>query len=163
MKRKIDNLKKKFKTCLSVSETKSLHVIQRLPNEVPDEAKKCLEKEANIASSLEEHNKIRDTLLRNSGDLMTTHSNLQIVSASRLRSKHEGDTFIIGPCIVLYVHEKGVIPVNEEPFSYKVEDFLIDVREDVYTNFADPRLAIGSRIARNKGTGKIAGFVQLPT
>ena len=163
VKRKLDNLKEKIKTCLSISETKSLRVIQRLPNEVSDEAKKCLEKEANIAFSLEEHNKIRDTLLRNSGDLMKTHSNLQIVSASRLRSKHEGESFIIGPCIVLYVHVKGMIPVKEEPFPPTVGDFPVDVREGVFTNFADPRLAIGSTIKGKKDTsGKIAGFVQLP-
>ena len=160
VKRKIVNLKEKILSFLPVKEF--FRVIQRLPDEVSDEAKKCLEKEANIAFSLEEHNLIRDTLLRNSGDLMKTHGNLQVVSASKIKSKQNGRTVKMGPCIVMYVHVKGIIPVNEEPFPHKVGDFLVDVREGVFTNYGDPKLAIGCTISGKGKTGKIAGFVHLP-
>ena len=160
VKKKLDNLNEKIKTCLS--EKKSFRVIQRLPDEVSDEAKKCLKKEANLDFTLEMHKKLRDTIICHSRGLMKSHSNLELVSASKLRSRRNGEETIKWPCIVLYVHVKGIIPVKEQPFPDKVGDFLVDVREGVYTNFADPQLAMGSTIRGKDNIGKIAGFVHLP-
>ena len=157
VKRKIYNLNEK------VSNKEPFRIVQKLADEVSGKAKVCLQKETGLAFTLQEHSDLRDTLLRNAENLMKSHSNLELVSVSKIKSKDSGHKIEENPCLVMYVHVKGIIPVNEMPFPEKVEGFIVDVREGVFNYYNDPKLAIGSTIRGNDKCGKIAGFVQLRT
>ena len=68
--------------------------------------------------------------------LLEKHSNITTVSASLFKSSNytEGnENFEENLCIVLYVHVKGYIPLNEDPFPLNIEKYDVDVRECVFT------------------------------
>lgn len=138
-------------------------VIQRLPNEVSEEAKKCAEKEAGLTFSFDEHLKLREILTEHSEHLMNSHSNLLAVSASKVKFRKLGKQTDVKTCIVLYVHVKGIIPVGEQLFPEKIGQYEVDVREGVFQMYSGLKLAMGSCIGniQSKSRGILGGFVRL--
>ncbi|XP_053378860.1 uncharacterized protein LOC123526246 [Mercenaria mercenaria] len=107
--------------------------------------------------------------------LMSKHKMLSIITPSPVRSKRYGfDDFLIErePCIVLYVHTKNYVPIDEEPFQDYYDGIPIDVREGVFvTHPATPfstedtdvlkmGCQIGSEMSKNAGT--LGGFIEHP-
>ncbi|XP_013401761.1 uncharacterized protein LOC106167508 [Lingula anatina] len=64
---------------------------------------------------------------RVSQGLFANHRNLTIISASPV--KVTGGKISCMPCIVLYCHTKGVVPLGESLFPESIEGFPVDVRE----------------------------------
>lgn len=64
-------------------------------------------------------------------DYAKMHSNIEIISASRFKSKSFGKNWKLEDtnCIVLYCRRKGFIPFLEEPFPTNIKGIPVDVRE----------------------------------
>lgn len=117
--------------------------------------------------SFGEHLKLRETLTKHSEHLMSSHSNLLAVSASKLKSRNLGKQTELKTCIVLYVHVKGIIPVEEQLFPQEIGGFQVDVREAIVKLYMGNKLAMGSCIfSKLSGKpdlqGKLGGFVRFP-
>ena len=139
-------------------------VVQRLTYEVSDEAKRCLKYENDHKTSLEVVSELQDSVAEHAADLLKSHSNLQIVSASTIKSRQSGSVTEVKTCIVLYVHIKGIIPFHEKPFPTTVGKFPTDIREGIFQRYAGPKLTIGCEIFSTYGLkGKLGAFVRFPT
>ena len=98
--------------------------------------------------------------------LFTNHSNLNMVSISKIKSKRFGREYHSisnETCITLYCDHKGLIPIGENEFPSQIGEHPTDVREG-YCSLASNELTHGETIKRpdlNK-TGTIGGFVDLP-
>ena len=154
--------------------------LQRVKNEVSGEAMFCLEKESEMRFSKEEMNKLHACIVKHSPTLFKLHSNIQIISGSRIKCRgysvtNEENTHIENTtCIVLYVHVKGIIPVNETVFPSEMDGFPVDVREGCFKTFMlqegasdspeyHRNLTMGCHIANSyKMSGSLGGFIQLP-
>lgn len=106
------------------------------------------------------------------------HSNITMMSVSWMKSKGFGtpeESIEQLPCIALYVHIKGMIPIAEDPFPVNVENFPVDVREATFTFLhggpceyhekLKMGCAIGSSMQNADGhflTGTLGGFVDHP-
>ena len=137
-------------------------IIQRHLDEVSDEATHCLKSENPLRYSLNEQYELRETIMRYSDALMQAHSNLLIISASPIKSRKAGEHVEVRTCIVLYVHIKGIIPLQEKAFPAKVGDFPVDVREGVFKKYSLAKLSIGNEILSAYGMiARLGGFVRL--
>ena len=101
---------------------------------------------------------------------MKEHSNLSMVSVSKLKSEGYGtkhSKICDETCKVLYVDIKGFIPFGEKPFQRKLGDFPVDVRKGVFKTFSDPKdlqesLVTGCQIVTSYDTcGTLSAFVPL--
>lgn len=77
-------------------------------------------------------NELRKSITQHAHDLMSSHSNLQILSGSPVRSKQKGQVIKEEPCIVLFCRNKGYIPLGEKRFPNKIDRFTVDVREGFF-------------------------------
>ena len=120
---------------------------------------------------------IKKCINKHADALMSKHMSLSIIAPSPVRSQQYGSAkarIIREPCIVLYVHTKDYIPINEEPFEKFYEGIPVDVREGGF--MAHPVIPlgdatgidgltmgcnIGSAMSNNAGT--LGGFIEHPT
>ncbi|XP_053390958.1 uncharacterized protein LOC128553801 [Mercenaria mercenaria] len=81
--------------------------------------------------------KLQTCVAKYSVELMKQHKYLSIVSACSKRSTGYGPSLNLKPenCIVLYVHTKHYIPINEDPFKTHYDEIPVDVREGVFIRF----------------------------
>ncbi|XP_053394969.1 uncharacterized protein LOC128555724 [Mercenaria mercenaria] len=82
--------------------------------------------------------KLQDCVAKYSVELMKEHRYLSLVSVCSKRSTGYGSTsweLKLGNCIVLYVHTKHYIPINEEPFKPHYDGIPVDVREGAFIPF----------------------------
>ena len=136
-------------------------VKQRLLTNVSEEAKLCVKEEIDKSLTLLEHNELQEAIVKNSEELLKSHSNLVMISASALKSSKAGIQIKIKTCIVLYVHIKGIIPLKEKPFPLNIGKFPVDVREGLVYMYSDAKLTIGCNIASAYMRGRLGGFVRL--
>lgn len=112
----------------------------------------------------------------NTESLMKKHSNITMISESWIRSVGFGtDKAVLHeqPCIVLYTHIKGLIPLSEEPFPTELNGFPVDVREAVFRPLGGPNeyhdhIKMGCAIRNGDilgqcSIGTIGGFIQHPS
>ena len=153
-------------------------LLQRVRNKVSGEAAFCLEKEREETPFSKEEMKIlHECITKHSPALLNHHSNIQIISGSRIKCQRFSlsDTKTDRKaCIVLYVHIKGVIPVNETEFPKEIEGIPVDVREGCFKTFMyqegagdspeyHRNLTMGCHIANSyQMSGSLGGFMQLP-
>ena len=138
-------------------------LIQRLSDEVSEEAKLCVNREIDATLSLLEHSELQDVIVRNSEELFKSHSNLLMISASSVKSMAVGNKIETKTCIVLYVHIKGIIPLKEKPFPLNIGKFPLDVREGVVYLYSDQaKLTVGCNIVNGyEQSARLGGFVRL--
>ncbi|XP_053388480.1 uncharacterized protein LOC128551609 [Mercenaria mercenaria] len=118
----------------------------------------------------EEMDKLTTYVKQNAKKLMQQHSNLTKISASWVKSSGYNtlDACIKKiPCIALYVHIKGLVPINEEPFQKTIVEYPFDVREGVFTLCGKPsdfhrNVKMGCEIDSGYGTqqGTIGPFFE---
>ncbi|XP_052764628.1 uncharacterized protein LOC128206300 [Mya arenaria] len=98
--------------------------------------------------------------------LMQKHKYLNMITASGVRSRGFGKAHAIEPeiCIVLYVHTKGYIPIDEEAFEKSYHDIPVDVREGGFWGFNET-VRIGDGIFRDGVglVGSLGGFFEHPS
>ncbi|XP_053408300.1 uncharacterized protein LOC128559784 isoform X2 [Mercenaria mercenaria] len=120
----------------------------------------------------EEMKQIVQCMKDNSVTLMDIHSNITRISVSWIKSKGYGtelSSMNHELCIVLYVHIKGLIPINEDPFPTNVGIYSVDIREGVFLPLAGPfehheQIKMGCAIRGDfhtgGGVGTLGGFVE---
>ncbi|XP_052764665.1 uncharacterized protein LOC128206327 [Mya arenaria] len=110
--------------------------------------------------------RLKASIERNETLLMQRHRYLNMVSGSAVRSKGYKDKHLIEPtvCLVLYVHAKGYVPIDETPFRNNYDDIPVDVREGGCWRLSNP-INIGEFIQRDgvDKVGSIGGFFELPS
>ena len=140
----------------------------------------CISEEAKVISDMEmdrnlifseaEQKRLHKCLAKNTTILMNGHSNLLIISASKLKSEGYGTAHSKireQTCIVFYVDVKGFIPFGEKLFPRHVDKYPVDVREGAFKTFSDPKdfhesLVMGCQIVTSYNTcGTLGAFVQL--
>ncbi|XP_060601543.1 uncharacterized protein LOC132754833 [Ruditapes philippinarum] len=124
---------------------------------------------------LKELENLKKCINKHADMLLSKHRQLSIIAPSALRSKFYGTskaTIIREPCIVLFVHTKNYIPIDEEPFDDHYEGIPIDVREGGF--MTHPRIPSGGEISDglkmgcNIGSvacekfGTLGGFIEHP-
>lgn len=125
-----------------------------------------LERKTNSCLNMTEQSNFNQWLNRNAYDLMTNHSNLLIISASKYRSWNSRRQTQKETCVVLYVHIKGYIPYGEKPFPKRLDGFSIDVRESMFEFQTKPNVKYenvrtGCSIATAYSTsGTLGGFLK---
>ena len=158
----------------------SFKIVQKTIRQVSSEAKDIMdmENDKNLTFTSQEQENIRKCIAKHSKRLMDKHSNLKIVSASKIRSKNyntpEQNTKFEN-CIVLYVDVKGIIPFNEDVFPTFLESdgtkFPVDVREGYFTLDTNPaapgeyqaQLTMGCKITNEYNQSATLGaVVRLP-
>ncbi|XP_053373325.1 uncharacterized protein LOC128546561 [Mercenaria mercenaria] len=134
---------------------------------------KCKTKEEQIILE-----KLRKSINKHADNLMNSHSKLSVVLPSLKKSvgyKSRNQRIIDEPCITLYVPVKGLIPIEEDPFPKRIDDFQVDVIEGEFVPYAGyandfhEHLKMGLAIhgnARDKNGeilgGTLGGFVDHP-
>ena len=83
---------------------------------------------------------LRDIINRHSSRLFAKHSNLNVISASPVKSQKEGNCIITCTCIVLYCKRKGLIPNGEDHFPACLEGVQTDVREGYFQLSQPPEI-----------------------
>lgn len=160
LKRQSDSLFNKFQ------------ILMRSEGQVSDEARYVTGKELShgLEFTAAEQVEIHKCLSKHTDNLMTKHSNLLIVSASKIKSQDFGNKntrYVIKTCIVFYVHIKGVIPFNEDAFPTELCGFPVDVREGTFKMFSKgrdfhERLLMGCQIVTAYNiVCSLGGFVEL--
>ncbi|XP_045178974.2 uncharacterized protein LOC123538739 [Mercenaria mercenaria] len=152
---------------------------QRLVDQFSPEGKDVMTNEttSDEALTLDETKRLKDCINMHATDLMQRHKYLSIITASPVRSKSYGThDFKIQkePCIVLYVHTKGYIPLDEDPFERRYVGVPVDVREGMFVTcpgssvpkakeYHEP-LRMGCDIAgkSKKQSGTLGGFIEHP-
>ena len=150
----------------------SFEVIQKQIGDVSPEARYVAdyERENKLQFSSEEIRDLQKCLNSNTEHLMNDHSNLLIISTSKVKSIRYGlpqASLKHKACVVLYVHVKGIIPLGEEPFPLELGGVPVDVRESIFEEYGRPddyleELMMGCKIATEYQTsGTLGGFVEL--
>ncbi|XP_053380863.1 uncharacterized protein LOC123549841 isoform X2 [Mercenaria mercenaria] len=119
--------------------------------------------------SFKESENIRQAINNKAKELMQCHKNLSVISGSGVRSKNfkQGKPEIIQEaCIVLYVHTKGKIPLDETEFPKELDGIPVDVREGEFQRCVSAKeyqhtLQMGCQIESGK-IGTLGGFVDHP-
>ncbi|XP_056003105.1 uncharacterized protein LOC125662317 isoform X1 [Ostrea edulis] len=100
--------------------------------------------------------------------LLSSHSNITLISASSVKSKGYGKPYQEPPVkqhtIVIYCRVKGIIPVGEMRFPTEIGGYPVDVRESVVTFAAGHEgVRIGDKIGPTEEsiTGTLGGFIDL--
>ena len=149
----------------------NFEIIQRVKGQVSDEAKfvLSLEKERNLTFTAEEQSLISKCLAKHSTNLMRDHSNLTIVSASKVKSAEHARKYVTYKeklCIVLYVDVKGLVPVHEELLPTQLDGIPVDVREGTFKTYGKKptdyheKLMMGCQIVTDyKTCGTLGGFL----
>ena len=152
----------------------SFKVIQKELGDMSQEAKYVAnyEQRHKMQFEPEELKRLQECLDAHTEHLMNEHSNLLIVSASKVKSTRYGESDASlerKACIVLYVNVKGIIPIHEAPFPVELDGIPVDVRESVFENYKKPdeyfeKLVLGCRIQSAYAlSGTLGGFVELRT
>ena len=150
----------------------SFEVIKKEMGDLSTEAKYVAdyEEKKSLQFTPEETKNLQKCINSNTERLMKEHSNLLIISASKVKSTCYGlhnASLQHQACVVLYVHLKGIIPLMEEPFPRILDGFPVDVRESMLEKYAKPTdfletLMMGCKICTCYNTsGSLGGFVQL--
>ncbi|XP_053406175.1 uncharacterized protein LOC123534853 isoform X2 [Mercenaria mercenaria] len=155
-------------------------IYQRAISEYSSESRKVLAEELNTKFDKTLLNKLKLSTQAHAKTLMENHSNISMISPSIFKSKRFGQArheLIVTnkPCIVLYVHIKGLIPIKEEPFPSEIDGFPTDVREAGFTLFnGGPNefhenlkmgCAVHANVTNTEGDimgGTLGGFVHHP-
>ncbi|XP_045187249.2 uncharacterized protein LOC123545053 [Mercenaria mercenaria] len=119
--------------------------------------------------SFEDSEKIKHVINNRAEELMKNHKNLSAISGNGIRSKgfsHGEHELIRETCIVLYVHTKGKIPLDETEFPKLLDGIPVDVREGEFQNCAlateyQETARMGCQIKSGK-SGTLGGFVDHP-
>ncbi|WAR15839.1 hypothetical protein MAR_030433 [Mya arenaria] len=97
---------------------------------------------------------------------MQRHKYLNMISGSAVRSKCYNENHVIEAtiCLVLYVHVKGYVPIEETPFRDNYNGIAVDVREGGCWRL-NKSINIGEEIERDRigKSGSIGGFVEVPS
>ncbi|XP_053391968.1 uncharacterized protein LOC128554682 [Mercenaria mercenaria] len=109
--------------------------VKRVVNEYSFEAEHVIYSEKGV--SVDQHNlqRLKTSISNHATELMRRHKYLSIISGSSVRSRNYGIdqanavNLVEQPCIVLYVHTKHFIPIDEEPFEELYDGVPVDVRE----------------------------------
>ena len=164
----VDELKDDFPT-----QVMNFEIIQRVNGQVSDEAKFVLLKEIenDLTFSAEEQASISSCLAKYSTKLMRDHSNLTVVSASKIKSVNHGREdalYAETMCIALYVDAKGVVPIHEELLPTQLDEIPVDVREGTFKTYGKKpsdyheKLLMGCQIVTDyKTCGTLGGFIQI--
>ena len=150
----------------------SFEAIQKELGDMSQEAKYVAnyEQRNKMQFAPEELQRLQKCLDAHTERLMNEHSNLLIVSASKVKSVRYGlsdASLQHKSCIVLYVNLKGVIPLGEEPFPSEIDGIQVDVRESIYKNYIKKNehletLMMGCQITTDfKKSGTLGAFVEL--
>ncbi|XP_045208642.1 uncharacterized protein LOC123560535 [Mercenaria mercenaria] len=154
-----------------IVDVKDFSTYQRCVLEVKakKENKEINEKElhADNRPSPEEIQDLEKCLRENAKLLMERHTKLTLVTAGWFKaSVDETGQYSVKKelCIVLYVHVKGFLPLNEKPFPTKLEKYPVDVREGIFTLCGGPydyhrNVKMGCGI-RGEGPGTLGAFVE---
>jgi len=139
------------------SDFKNIKIYWRQKHKVSSEAKLTLQFE-NIDENVKHANA---SLVPE--QLFKDHSKLTIVHYSSLKSRNfsvENNKFLKRPCIALYCHIKGIIPLGETQFPNSIGGLETDVREGVCSFKALIRPGTAIECKAIKKTGTIGGFVE---
>ncbi|WAR30317.1 hypothetical protein MAR_032859, partial [Mya arenaria] len=125
--------------------------------------------------SIDDQTKVQRCLSAISHILLTRHKYLSVITASSVKSQHfvkkEKKSDITQQlCIVLCVHAKGFIPIDEDQFPDNYKGIPTDVMEGSFTSFCKTanekhaNLRMGCEIQRkvNEVTGTLGGFIEHP-
>ncbi|KAK3600417.1 hypothetical protein CHS0354_023625 [Potamilus streckersoni] len=155
---------------------RSFECIFRHEYEVSEEAREIIDNKEirRIVARRRQMKGLQETLANNINQLLSCHSNIEMVGISSIRSVkygHINARLIPETCIVIYVHVKGIIPYDEKMFPRSMGNYLIDVPEGKFISYSDvpgPRdyhqhLSMGCQIVRKGGLmGTIGGFLDMP-
>ncbi|WAR16106.1 hypothetical protein MAR_030700 [Mya arenaria] len=113
-----------------------------------------------------DQSKLKQHISELSPRLMQKHKYLNMITASGVRSRGFGKAHTIDPevCIVLYVHAKGYIPIDEMAFERSYHDIPVDIREGGFWGFNET-VRIGDAIFREGVglAGSLGGFFEHPS
>ncbi|XP_060565256.1 uncharacterized protein LOC132724411 [Ruditapes philippinarum] len=131
----------KSETSIDVEKIKMYKTYVRASSEISQESRAVNEHETRVTQYRDKNikrkrKKIVKYLDDNIDNLLSKHSNITTVSASLFKSRNfkQGHKhFEENLCIVLYVHVKGYVPLHEDPFDRKIDEYDVDVRECVFT------------------------------
>ncbi|XP_052776831.1 uncharacterized protein LOC128214410 isoform X2 [Mya arenaria] len=115
----------------------------------------------------EDQVRVKQCISKYGSQLMKEHRKLGIITARSTRRKTCGRNMCLlirQTCIVLYVHAKGYIPIEEEAFETQYGGIAIDVRSGAFRLLNDTKLQMGSLIHRPEAgiAGTLGGFVDHP-
>jgi len=140
-------------------EFRNIKIYWRQKHNVSLEARSTLKFE-DIDENLKQGN-----LNKDAEKLFKKHSNLTIVHLSSCKSRHfasANEKILKQPCIALYCHIKGIIPLGEREFEKSISGLETDVREGFCSFTADTKLRPGTAITCKAldSCGTIGGFVE---
>ncbi|XP_053408302.1 uncharacterized protein LOC123560065 [Mercenaria mercenaria] len=106
-------------------------------------------------------------LRENAKTLMKEHSELTRVTAGWYRAcVNDTGQYSLQKqlCIVLYVHVKGFVPLDEKPFPTQIGKYPVDVREGIFTLCRGPNdyhenLKMGCAV-RGESQGTLGAFIE---
>ncbi|XP_045208643.2 uncharacterized protein LOC123560536 [Mercenaria mercenaria] len=107
-------------------------------------------------------------LRENAKTLMKEHSELTRVTAGWYRAcVNDTGQYSLQKqlCIVLYVHVKGYVPLEEKPFPTQIGKYPVDVREGIFTLCRGPndyheKLKMGC-VIRGENQGTLGAFIEI--
>ncbi|XP_053389917.1 uncharacterized protein LOC128552872 [Mercenaria mercenaria] len=109
--------------------------LKRVVNEYSLEADQVMCSKEKVSIDQQDLQRLEISINNHATELMRRHKYLSIISGSSVRSRNYGNDrakavdLVAQPCIVLYVHTKHFIPIDEEPFKEFYDGVPVDVRE----------------------------------
>ncbi|XP_053378529.1 uncharacterized protein LOC123527103 [Mercenaria mercenaria] len=109
--------------------------VKRVVNEYSLEAEHVMYNNKEVSIDQHDLQSLKTSISNHATELMRKHKYLSIISGSSVRSRNYGIdqadavNLVEQPCIVLYVHTKHFIPIEEEPFEELYDGVPVDVRE----------------------------------
>ncbi|XP_053405403.1 uncharacterized protein LOC128558950 [Mercenaria mercenaria] len=155
-------------------------VYQRAISEYSSESREVLAEELNKKFDKPLLDMLRLCIQARAKELLVNHSSISMISPSIIKSKRFGQNaheLIVTkkPCIALYVHIKGLIPIKEKAFPTEIDGFQTDVREAGFTPFTGgPNefhehlkmgCAVHANVTNSEGDimgGTLGGFINHP-
>ncbi|XP_053386953.1 uncharacterized protein LOC123542924 [Mercenaria mercenaria] len=109
--------------------------VHRCIDDFSTEAAYVIENEIPLRNDLRKN--LRSVVNRHTGSLLQQHKNITSISVSSVKSRNFNTMKELCPvpCIVIYVHVKGMIPIDEEALPTRLDGFDVDVREGAFSPF----------------------------
>ena len=101
-----------------------------------------------VARNSRWHEGLADIINRHSSWLFEKHSNLNVISASPVKSHHSGEEILAMRCIVFFCDRKGDIPPGEDNFPSYLENVPTDICEGNF-RFSQPNAYDSERFVIN--------------